>query len=980
MSAGWAAEDVSSSFLVRNWRNEEGMPHSIINSIIQTRDGYLWIGTYVGLVRFDGVRFTQFSSSNVPEMEDGRIAYVFEDREGTLWISLESGRLLAWKEGKVRVHVPGGPGHHPVIAMVQWREGTIWLQTADGQLGRINDAGIEFMARTGSLGRQSLALAVDSQDELWIGTSRGPQFWRDGNLVPTGLSEISGSAADAMAPARDGGVWIFRRGRLWKAKEGAIVEEIAAPSGLAGVAGMLEATDGRFWLGAGDGRLFCRKNPGGWEEVSDVGFQGLNRILFEDREGNLWRGGFGGGLTRIRPRVFTVHDLPDASLDRYARTVCADSRGNVWSVLNGQRLVQIPAGKQAPEPVQSSATPQNIKALFVDRRDSLWVGTSGGYLFRRHKDSFVQELRIADRIEAIYALFEDSEENLWLGYTGGAGVGFLPKGKDFQALEDMPYPDVRAIAQDAEGAMWFGTHYGGAFRLKDKQWMRLTLREGLPSDYVRCLLADPDGTVWLGTLHGLCRWRDGKLITITAEQGLWNDSISHIADDGRGNLWLSSFGGVFRIEREELDAFCEGRSRAVQCVGYDRDDGLASVECSGGFQPAGVRTPDGRLWFPTVNGLVSVLPGGIQENTLPPSVWIENATIDNVPVAIHPSTRTIEVEPGGRRIDFRFTALSFSSPEKVRFRHKLSGLDSEWSVPDDLRTVAYSYIPPGCYTLEVMASNNDGVWSSDGQKLAIIIQPFYWQTWWFKALVGLVLATALAWSVRRIERWKARLRLQRLEQKHAVERERSRIARDIHDDLGANLTQIVFLSQRVETASDNRSEVERWIRMIPATASRTIQSLDEIVWAINPRHDSLESLANYLSRFAQEFLALAGIRCVLDVPTVLPPVPLSAEVRHNLVLSAREALQNIATHAKASEARVQLQLDEHRLSVVISDNGAGFRVDSAVENGNGLANMRKRLGDIGGRVEIISEPGRGTTVRFEISRSHLLGRMAEGES
>jgi len=532
-----------------------------------------------------------------------------------------------------------------------------------------------------------------------------------------------------------------------------------------------------------------------------------------------------------------------------------------------------------------------------------------------------------------------------------------------------------AIAQAADGSMWFGTHYGGAFRWQDSKWSRLTARDGLPSDYVRCFFADPDGTLWIGTLRGLVRWRGGKLAAITTEQGLWNDALSHIADDGRGNFWISSFGGIFRVKREDLNSFADGLQKSVQCVGYDRSDGLLSVECSGGFQPAGTKTPDGRLWFPTASGLVSVSPDRMPENLLPPPVRIEGIEIDGQSVPVKHSTSVVEVSPGKRRFDFRFTSLSFSAPEKVLFKHKLSGLDPDWSRADSQRAVTYNYVPPGHYTFQVTACNNDGIWNPNGQSLSLVVRPFVWQTWWFKTGTGLILAMALAWAVRLRERWKARLRLERLEREHAVERERSRIARDIHDDLGANLTQIAFLGQRVEGASHDPAEVDRWIRMIPAAASRTIQSLDEIVWAINPKHDSLESLANYLSRFAQEFLTLVGIRCLLDVPMVLPNVVLSAEVRHNLVLAAREVLQNIVTHARATEVRVILLFDDSTLTIAIADNGVGFDPTAVMGEGNGLPSMRKRLEEINGSLEILSCPGAGTTVTFKVPRSRLHGRV-----
>lgn len=291
---------------------------------------------------------------------------------------------------------------------------------------------------------------------------------------------------------------------------------------------------------------------------------------------------------------------------------------------------------------------------------------------------------------------------------------------------------------------------------------------------------------------------------------------------------------------------------------------------------------------------------------------------------IRHTDNTLNVDPGKRRLDIRFTALSLSAPEKVRFRHRLEGLENDWSAADDQRTVSYHHLPPGDYTFRVTACNNDGVWNPDGHAIAVNIEPFFWQTSWFRTSAAVLLVTGVALTVRRVERWKARLRLERLEQQHAIEHERSRIAKDIHDDLGANLTQIVFLSQRAEATHDDPKEAAHWLKLIPHTARRTIQSLDEIVWAINPQHDSIESLANYLTQFAQEHLTLAGLRCILDVPTVLPRLELNAELRHNLLLAAREALQNVVTHARATECRVSLQLDATGLTILITDNGCGF--------------------------------------------------------
>jgi len=974
-----AASDADNAFIAVNWRNEDGLPHSIINSVVQGQDGYLWIGTYVGLVRFDGVRFVHYTPAEIPELGDGRIVTLFVDRVGTLWIALEGGRLAAYEQGVARIHCPGGTTNAPpIVSLAQDSSATIWFQTGAGDLGRLTTNGVEICARLGgAMFRPGRILFNDRNGQIWVGTPDGLKLWRDGKLsVPDSWPVGLRGPVDSAAAAPDGSVLVFRNHQLWRGKGTNAPTLIDVPADVGNILNLLEDSVGRIWLGAVNGQLFCRALNGNWRELPRQSIPGSSRVMFEDREGNVWRGSFGGGLARIRPRVFTLHELPKPTNDAYARSASADSAGNLWAVMGSESIARIRVGQSIPEEWSALNAPLGYRTIFVDHRTNIWVGIVGDGLLYRLGEKGYQPIRSPkNNAEAVNAIFEDSRHNLWLGCLGGSGLGFLPDGdpNKWQDVAGIPVPDVRAIAEAPDGAMWFGTHYGGAYRLQDGHWTHYTTRDGLPSDYVRCFLVDSDRNLWLGTIRGLCRWRDGKFVSITSRNGLWNDSLSHLVEDDHGNLWMSSFGGVFRVSRAMLNEFADGQRDSIQCVGYGRNDGLSSLECPGACQPAGAKTPDGRLWFPTVSGLASVSVRAIKENKLTPPVWIEELGIDGDVTVINPTTDLITVPPGKRKFDFRFTALSLAAPERVLFRYKLTGLDENWSPAQPQRLAAYNNIPPGKYSFEVVACNNDGIWNESGHSLRVTIQPHFWQTWWFKIGVGGGLVLALVLGVRQVERLRARIRLERLEQEHAIEHERSRIAKDIHDDLGANLTQIVLLSQRAEEASRSPEEVEHWLQKIPATARQTIRSLDEIVWAVNPQHDSLESLANYISQFALKHLALAGIRCNLDVPTVLPEVRLGAEARHNCVLTVREALQNVVTHAAATEAAVSLQVNDAQLKITVTDNGRGLDL-AQTKFGNGLANMRRRIEDMDGHFEIDSKPGRGTAVQLTLRLNRLSSR------
>jgi signal transduction histidine kinase len=396
------------------------------------------------------------------------------------------------------------------------------------------------------------------------------------------------------------------------------------------------------------------------------------------------------------------------------------------------------------------------------------------------------------------------------------------------------------------------------------------------------------------------------------------------------------------------------------------------------LQPAGCKTPDGHLWFPTGKGLVEVEPGNVTTNFLPPPVIIDEMRVDDKPFTSGEFCITsLNVPPGWHRIEFQYTGLSFATPEKVLFKYRLEGFDDDWVDAGTKRTASYNYIPPGNYSFRVIACNNDGVWNRTGANLAFKVLPYFWQTSWFRfSALALVIAASggLVWfDTRR----RMRRKLERAERQRDIERERTRIARDIHDDLGAHLTRITMISESVRGYLDNASDpVATGLDKIYNMARELTRSMDEIVWAVNPRHDTLESLAAYLEKFAQDWMATAGIRCRLDLPVQFPEWRLTSEVRHNLFLACKEALHNIVKHSGATEVAIRLVVSKMAFELSVKDNGRGFSSETLKQDpsaapgrllpGNGLENMHRRLLGIGGICDIQCEPGKGTRVVFSI--------------
>jgi signal transduction histidine kinase len=404
---------------------------------------------------------------------------------------------------------------------------------------------------------------------------------------------------------------------------------------------------------------------------------------------------------------------------------------------------------------------------------------------------------------------------------------------------------------------------------------------------------------------------------------------------------------------------------------------LPALECSSGFQPSCWRSSDGQLYFSTANGVVSVNPSEVTQNRVPPKIIIEEILVDgktrHVPTrpssagAITHTDSVLKIEPGRHYVQFRFTGLSFTSPDGVRFRVKLDGVDRDWQSTGEERWIGYGPLLPGNYRFNVRASNNDGFWSENGDALAFTVQPFFWETLWFK--IGLSLATlaALGLVVGLDQRRRFRLKLERIERQREMEHERTRIARDLHDDLGTSLTQISMLSALANREKTPPAEAKEIIQQVRGRAKEMVIALDEIVWAVNPQNDSLNGLASYLGHFAEEFFQPTGIRCRLDIPAELPEKTLSAELRHHLFLAFKEALNNAARHSKATEVCVRIEYQANNLDISVKDNGRGFSANgSEATSGNGLPNMKRRLEQSGGTAEIISAVGKGTEIEFHV--------------
>jgi signal transduction histidine kinase len=596
-----------------------------------------------------------------------------------------------------------------------------------------------------------------------------------------------------------------------------------------------------------------------------------------------------------------------------------------------------------------------------DPRGGLWVGTQRGLNYFSNERFKVFRAEDGLPSNTIWCSYRDRDGDVWIGTRSGLLRVQSGQFRVFTHDESgLSHEDVRAICQDHAGRLWVGTSYGlnllegGRFR---------AFKEAAPGEQFKVVLAlhaDADGSLWIGTMdEGLFRHRDGRFDHFTTRQGLFDNRIHQILEDERGRLWMSSNRGIFRARKSDLEAVAQGRQASVTCTVFGKTDGLVSVECNGTIQPAGWKSRDGRLWFPTTRGVAVIDPQRVPRNEVPPPVVIENVILDGKPT---PRGPRLTVPPGTERLEVHYTGLSFVAPRHVAFRYRLEGFDRTWITNREARVAHYTHLPPAEYRFRVFACNNDGIWNEQEASVAFVLLPFFWETAWFRFLAGLSALGATGLLVRRWAARKHRRELQALERQHALERERTRIARDMHDGLGSNLVKISLLGEIAEAELDRPEAARAHLQKMGTTARETVRDMDEIVWAVNPKNDTVENFANYLCAFAREHFEFTPTRLHLELPAELPVWPLAAEARHNLFLAAREALNNIVKHADATDASLKLELTESLLAITICDNGRGLSPQPGARRGHGQENIRERLAQIGGTLECASEPGHGMTL------------------
>jgi ligand-binding sensor domain-containing protein/signal transduction histidine kinase len=973
----------------RSWQREQGMPHNSLRALAQTGDGYLWLGSDDGLSRFDGVRFTSFNA--MPGLPSSPVCALLGDSEGALWIGTVSNGLTCYRDGQFfNFTIRDGLPSDSITALAEDREGRLWIGTQNGLAQWQDGRAVALETNAAFRGKSIVALAKDAHGTMWMGIAGTGTFqFQNGKWSQLTDPSVNTLLQDphCLLVDADGRLWIGAGGDFVLCREGGQWRRYRIPrhSGHSYVTALAEEPDGTIWAGSVSEGLFQFK--GGRLTAVNAGSglaDNLVTALFVDREGKLWVGSE-SALNRLQRRDVFVFSQNEGLGYGAVLGLAEVTPGVVWAAKPHEGLYRWEG--RAFNHLTAAGLPAHddaVGALLVASDHSCWVACEGGLLHFKDPQAIADESRLfALPNVKIISLAEDLKGNIWSGTQEGQ-LWKLSAGKWIQPPAFSQSKPVSAILASPEGSIWVGTDGNGLYRFKDENWSHFDKQNGLQSDSIRVLHSKSRNTVWIGTADGgLSRWRDGRIVTFTSREGLPDDVVSQIQEDDAGRLWLGGNHGVSCISKRELDELADGTISNVYPHIYGKAEGMLSEECASGFFPAALKSASGLVWFSTLKGVVVLNPRHLAPAAPPPVAVLEDVLVDGKSIsALHrlrggaretgaASTAMLRIPPGRHQFEFQYTAPSFDTPEQTHFRYQLEGLDPGWSDAGTRRAAFYNYVPPGEYHFRVTAGNSEGIWNPAGANLGLSVARYFWQAWWVIASAAVLVLVLVGASARLVEKKRLQVRMKRLEQERALERERTRIAQDLHDEMGAKLCRISFLSEHARRGGSEPGELREQITSISDAARDVLHSLDEIVWAVNPQNDTLEHVASYLGQYAQDYFQLTGIECEVDMPAALPGYSVSSQARHHLFLAVHEAFTNILKHSGATQAKVSISCSDAAFNITVIDNGKGIESgvgkingEESSSSGNGLINMRQRMAGIGGDCLIESKTGGGTCVRF----------------
>lgn len=943
------------------WTEEDGLPQASVQTITQTKNGYLWIGTRDGLARFDGTKFTVFRGEDHPGLPSDDIRSLFEDSKGRLWVGTFNGGVSCFENDSFRSHSTRDGLTSGVLEIYEDAERNVWFGSWNGIIKFTNDKFQSFTEASGLEGRNGWAIWEDANRKLWAATDRSLHVFENGRFAKTNFAGSRPRDIRTVLMDRDAVTWIGTLNGLIRV-EGGEATRLRTRDGLpdSRIRALAEDDDRNLWVGTWSGLSRIRAtNIANFPAVSGERFNGMVEALFVDRDGSLWVGVRGGGLGRLRDARFANLTIREGLPSNHPRSVFQARDGAMWIATDGGGLARLKDGVVVTISREQGLPSDFVVSVAEDRDGTIWAGLGRPAAIASIKQGKIQTV-IGSKEGlpfdySVRALLVDNSGILWAG--GDGGLIRYCDGK-FQKVEGVRGGPVRTIKQDRAGALWVAAGEALCRMENDKLTASFTVRDGLSHNAVYSIHEDDAGVLWLGTQQGLTRYYNGQFQALTRSKGGFNGTIYFITEDCCGLIWMSSSRGISAINKKELEETLDGRRPMVEMVNYGVADGLKTSQAQGGSQSPGCKTSDGRLWFATLNGIAIISPREKHRDTGPPPVLLEELWANRKLYRLRDAN---DFSPNTDDFEFHYTALKFITPERTQFRYQLIGHDKDWVHANNRRVAYYSNLRPGEFTFRVAASHDGVTWSEPVESASFRLRPHFYQTIpFYLACVGLLAVGAWVFHKRR---------LMQAEEKFAlVLAERTRIARDLHDTLAQGFAGTAFQlealrSNLVSASPQTKSHLDLALTMVRHSFTEARRAV------MNLRSPMLEKgdLVAAVRQMGEQMVADTPVQ--LTVRTSGKDLPFEADVENEILRICQEAIANVLKHAQATRIEVIFDFSADGPTITISDNGVGFDVRAgAAVNGHhfGIQGMNERMKQIGGTLQIKSAAGAGTRVVIQL--------------
>jgi ligand-binding sensor domain-containing protein/signal transduction histidine kinase len=980
------AEPLSFGWEAKQWLKDSGLPDNSVTGLLQTRDKFLWVGTQAGLARFDGNDFERVTDAAGHTL---KITCLYEDSSARLWVGTQNhGLLIVSNAVLVPFPSPVPFRSQNITSIAQDLRGNFWVGTSEGLMRIRGNSVTRFDHADGLPDDFVTAIHCARSGALWVTTRKGMCELRSDRFFPMEFqTQGLGPNPEFLGIYEDDktNVWAFGDTFLVNLKDGKRLNNFRGGDAASyRIWGLCEGRNGHLWISTSGQGIFSFAN-GHFTPVvfrdrmlsSDV------RTILEDDEGNIWLGTFGGGLIRMRQQSWQILGENAGLPNEAASCVVVGADGHVYAgflrggVFLGNRDRFDAVGKRFNFENQNLVT-----SMCVTSNSTLWISTYGDGVYQLDGDN-LQHWTTANGLSdnVVLALCMDSSGAVWAGTRSGElqrfDGGMLTTFGRRNGLPGTPITCLEAVGHK----IFVGTETGIVLQNDGTRFLTLPTPSKLQDKPIRALFEDSQAHLWVGADNiGLTCVAGNQSCLFDASNGFPDIDVQSIIGDLKGNIWVGTTKGIWLIRK---DNFSKRLPTALNSQSvFAETAGLPGPNLPGG--PGAAVTPDGTLFFASSHGIIEVnpresLPSHQDLKVILVQVLLNNAVLSpSAPDAAgrrNAEAGMVQVRSEIHSLEFRFTAVDLSSPAKLHFQHFLEGFDSDWVDNGNERTVHYGRLPFGKYRFRVRVSNGDNAWHEMAAPFEFQLKPPLWRSGGALTLFGVAALGLVTFSVRQVYHRRLRRKLAQLAQQQALEKERMRIAQNMHDEIGSKLTRVCFLSELVLSGKESTGEN---LRSIATTSHKLLQNLDEIVWAVNPQNDTIESLAAYLCQYATEYFQGANIAVDLKIPGDLPHVPLSSEIRHNLFLAFEEAISNALKHSQATQISIEIFCKPAQFTIVVRDNGRGFasrgKTGGPAENpaggskriGNGLKNMKGRLEAMGGECLIESVPGQGTTVGLRL--------------